>query len=91
MLDISNYYEQLVIDRLWKIKADSVEPLSHEFIEDVACLALNQLPPCYLRNPVDKAANTTERQSQAMLEIVDAAIKQALQQVRHHPHDARET
>lgn len=90
MLDISNYYEQLVIDRLWKIKEDSAEPLSHAFIEDVACLTLNKLPPCYLRNPVDKAANMTEQQYQTMMETVDTAINQSIEQVRHHPHDVRD-
>ncbi|MDD1623091.1 MAG: late competence development ComFB family protein [Methylococcaceae bacterium] len=90
MLDISNYYEQLVTDHLWKMTEESAEPLSQGFIEDVACLALNKLPTCYVRNPVDKGANLTEGSYQEMNEAVSKAIAEAVEQVRRRPHDARE-
>ena len=90
MLSISNYYEQLVIDRLWKISENSAEPLSQAFLEDVACLALNKLPTCYVRHLVDKGADLTERRYQEMMDVVDAAIDQAIKQVHSHPHDIRE-
>jgi hypothetical protein len=90
MLDISNYYEQLLTDHLWKMTEESVEPLSQAFIEDVACLALNKLPPCYVRNPIDKSANLTELNCLEMSEAVKKAISEAVEQVRRRPHDARE-
>lgn len=93
MLNISNYYEQLVTDQLWKITEENQpgdEPVSQGFIEDVACLALNKLPPCYVRNLVDKASNLTEYHSQEMRDVVGKAILEAIEQVRLRPHDARD-
>ena len=93
MLDISNYYEQLVTDHLWKITEEAREKeelVTQGFIEDVACLALNKLPPCYVRNPVDKGANLTEQHYQEMSEAVGKAIHDAITQVRLRPHDVRE-
>ncbi len=95
MLNISNYYEHLVTDQLWKmtednkITKDNADPLTQTFIEDVACLALNKLPPCYVRNVVDKGAHITDLQFQEMSTAVAKAIDEAIEQVRRRPHDAR--
>lgn len=88
MLDINNYYEQLVSDQLWKIVEDD-QQLSQGFLEDVACLALNSLPACYVRHTVDKGANLTEFDLQAMQDAVSKAIAAAIEQVRLRPHDDR--
>jgi len=94
MLDISNYYEQLVIDHLWKLTQDhqseDKEPLTQAFIEDVACLALNKLPVCYVRNLVDKGANLTELNYEEMSALVSEAIASAVNQVKLRPHDTRD-
>ncbi len=91
MLDISNYYEHLVTDQLWKMIEDNAEPLTQTFIEDVACLALNKLPPSYVRSRVDKAASLTVKDSQEMSEAVAKAIAESIELVRQRPHDARES
>lgn len=91
MLNISNYYEQLVIDHLWKItETNPDDSMSQTFLEDVACLALNHLPTCYVRNTIDKGINLNEGQYQEMVEAVEAAIRLAVQKVRRHPHDGRD-
>jgi len=91
MLNISNYYEQLVIDHLWKItETHPDDSMSQTFLEDVACLALNHLPTCYVRNTIDKGINLNESQYQEMLEAVEAAIQVAVKQVRNRPHDDRD-
>jgi hypothetical protein len=90
MLNVTNYYEQLVIDQLWEMTENAGESISQTFIEDVACLALNSLPPCYIRNRIDKGANLSESQYQEMKQTVAAAIKKAEQQVRRRPHDERD-
>ena len=90
MLDVSNYYEQLVIDQLWKIAESEEEPLSRTFLEDVACLALNSLPPCYVRHMVDKSASMSEHDHEHMRTAVEKAIKRAMVQVRLRPHEGRE-
>lgn len=91
MLNVSNYYEQLVIDHLWKLVENSPEPLSRTFLDDVACLALNKLPPCYVRNTIDKGIHLNERQYLEMHGAVDEAIRLAVEQVSQRPHDDRET
>lgn len=90
MLGVSNYYEQLVIDQLWKLRETAEEPLSQMFLDDVACLALNNLPPCYVRNTIDKGIHLSELKYQEMYEAVDVAIHKAIKQVKHQPHDERQ-
>ena len=90
MLDISNYYEQLVTDQLWKMAEEvTAEPMSQTFLEDVACLALNKLPACYVRNLVDKSAHITESNFQEMNDAVGRAIAEAIDQARNRSHDGR--
>lgn len=90
MLDISNYYEQLVIDRLTLLSQQSDEPLSKTFLEDVACLALNRLPPSYVRHRIDKGARINDADYEAMMSDVAKAIDDAIIQVHKHPHDQRD-
>lgn len=87
MLDIRNYYEQLVIDELWQLKSNSEEELSQSFLEDVACLALNSLPTCYVCSPVDKSSRFTELDHEQIRVDVGNAIRKAMQKVRLRPHD----
>lgn len=91
MFDITNYYEQLVTDRLWQLKEEAAEPLTQSFLDDVACLALNSLPPCYVRNTIDKSAAITEKDYQDMRNTTNVAIEKAILKVRRHPHDDRNT
>ena len=93
MLDICNYYERLVIDQLWKITLDPKEikdHISQSFIDDVACLALNKLPSCYVCSSVDKGSYLTESKYEEMQLQVKNAIAEAIAQVLHSPHDARD-
>jgi len=89
MLNVINYYEQLVADRLWKLTEGSDEVFSKSFLEDVACLTLNQLPPCYVRNSVDKGIHIGDSQREAMIYAVDKAFEFAIQQVKNRPHEDR--
>ncbi|MCK9607690.1 MAG: late competence development ComFB family protein [Methylomonas sp.] len=90
MFDISNYYEQLVTDQLWQLKKQSEETLSQSFLIDVACVALNSLPACYVRNIVDKGAGMTETEHQDMRDAAISAIDHAILVVNRNPHDSRE-
>jgi hypothetical protein len=89
MFDIANYYEQLVTDHLWQLKQNVTEPLTQSFLDDVACLALNSLPPCYVRNTIDKSVAITEKDFHDMRNATSIAIEKAILQVRLHPHDDR--
>jgi len=90
MLHISNYYEQLITDHLWKLGEQAAEPFSLIFKEDVACLALNHLPPCYVRNAIDKGIHISDQQYQEMVAAVEAAVEQAIRQVLCRPHEQRD-
>ena len=50
---IHNYYERLVVEKLMALYAAGDMP--GEMIADVACVALNRLPPRYVRHDVDLA------------------------------------
>lgn len=90
MLDIRNYYEQLVTEQIWQLKNQQSDQNSQIFWEDVACLALNSLEPCYVRNLVDKSSNMTELEYQQMHNKVAAAIKTAMEQANQRSHDGRD-
>jgi hypothetical protein len=90
MLNIINYYEQLLTDQLWRIAAEATPPLSQSALEDLACLSLNKLPACYVRSPIDKGANLSELEYQDMCVAVSKAIAESMYQVRNCPHDNRE-
>ena len=51
--NIHNYYEKMVTETLAeKYQNESDDP---EFLADVACVALNHLPPRYFRHEIDMA------------------------------------
>lgn len=89
MFDITNYYEQLVTDHLWRLKEEATEPLTQSFLDDVACLALNSLPPCYVRSAIDKSAAITEKDYEEMFDQTRKAIEKAIVKVKRNPHDER--
>ena len=89
MLEIYNYYERLVDDHLWKMAQDPDRMLSQVDLEDIACIVLNRLPPCYVRNLIDKAAHLSEKQYQEMHKQVSDAIEIALEQVLNRRSETR--
>lgn len=90
MKNISNFYERLVFDRLWTLTRNSEETMSNAFFEDVACLALNRLPPCYVRSIIDKSTYLTDADRREMENAVDDAVNQAIAKVRSNPRHDRE-
>ena len=71
-----NYYEILVMDYLNGLEIS----LSHDsdFLTDVYCLALNQLPSFYVRYGVDMFHFITDEKRQEMEENVIKAISHAI-------------
>ena len=49
---LHNYYEQLVTESIME-KFGHMAKSSPELLEDIACVALNQLPARYIRHNVD--------------------------------------
>jgi competence protein ComFB len=80
---ISNYYEQLVLqdiqDTLGTVTIDDPE-----FLEDVACLALNQLPARYVRRSSDDTDFLSSKEREQIAESVHRAVQAAARQVARH-------
>ena len=69
-----NYYESLVIEHISNTIARDGD-YSDDHLEDVACLALNQLPARYVRHDVDMAFFLSTREREKMQqEIIEAVL-----------------
>ena len=49
--DIHNYYEKLVLDHFRELKIEDTHDI--DFVADLTCIVLNQLPTRYIRHEVD--------------------------------------
>lgn len=84
---IHNYYEQLVLEQLLKLTDTELHSESDDFLSDIACVALNQLPARYVRHNVDTAFYMTQEERQAIDREVDKAVKKAIDYVYKHRDD----
>ena len=75
---ISNYYEQVVSDEIRRQLSSREKEPAMDFKADVACVALNRLPPKYYRYEVDMAfymsPNELHDVKQKVVEVVTEAI-----------------
>ena len=75
--DIHNYYEKLVVDY---INLNNLERNhSPEFLSDLCCIVLNQLPSKYIRHEVDMAFYLPQSERWEMEMNVREAIERALE------------
>lgn len=77
---LHNYYERLVVQEVYD-QSERVQQGDRDFLADVACVALNRLPPRYIRHDVDM---TFFMSPQDMVEIerkVTNAVTDALNYV----------
>ena len=68
---IHNYYERLVVQEVYD-QSPRVQQGDKDFLADVACVALNRLPPRYIRHDVDM---TFFMSPQDMVEIENKVAK----------------
>ncbi len=77
---IHNFYEKLVIteavEQSEKARQDS------EFLADVACVALNHLPPRYIRHDVDMTFFLSPQEQEEIHDKISHAVKDAIEYVR---------
>jgi hypothetical protein len=72
--DIHNYYEHLVLERIEKLGLNKSK--ESDFLADLCCLALNQVPPRYIRYEVDMAFYLPQNERQQMeMNVVNAVDK----------------
>lgn len=75
---VRNYYERLVFEAVMeRANADRQNNYSDELLADVACVALNRLPPRYMRHEVDLVFYLTGAEREAMDLTLDAALDYA--------------
>jgi hypothetical protein len=87
---IHNFYERRVIEAIYQ-QSDRVKNGDKNFLADVACVALNRLPPRYIRYDVDMTFFTSP---QEMIEIetkINGAVEYALKYVTNRNTDLAET
>lgn len=76
---VHNYYEHLVTAQL--MRASDRASKDPEFRADVTCVALNRLPPRYVRHDVDMTFFLSPTEQEEINEKVAKAVKEALEYV----------
>lgn len=78
---IHNYYEQQVVNLVSDL-AGQYPLLNEDHHPDVACVALNRLPPRYIRHQVDLAFHMTERERQDSEQLIRDTVTYAFEFVQ---------
>lgn len=76
---IHNYYEKLVLEEIFNKNERS--HTDGDFMADVACVALNRLPPRYIRYNVDMTFFMSIQELEEIHNKVRSAVSQALDYV----------
>lgn len=82
---IHNYYEPMVVRRIMELLVDDVQSMDEDHLQDIACIALNQLPARYVRHDVDMAFFLTSDERQNMDLAVDEAVRRAIKHIKDYP------
>jgi hypothetical protein len=77
---IHNYYERLVLQEIFAQSA-RVQEGDRDFLADVACVALNRMPPRYIRHDVDMTFFMSPQDIQEISNKVIHAVTDAINYV----------
>jgi len=80
--DIHNYYEKLVVQHFAALKLE--EKYDTDFVADLTCVVLNQLPTRYIRHEVDMAFYLPASERFEMESKVKVAINKAIEFMKIH-------
>lgn len=86
--NVHNYYERLVTESILKTDARSISDA--DFLADVSCVALNHLPPRYIRHDVDMSFFMSPVEREETEDKVQRAVDYALIFVKQHEEDQQE-
>ncbi len=85
---VHNFHERLVAEALNKFLRENKLDFDQNDYEDAACLALNALPPRYIRYDVDMTFFLSENEADELANQAAEAVAQAVERVRQHKrHD----
>lgn len=79
---IENYYERLVVNRIREVFSERGELLDPTYFDDLACVALNYLPPRYVRYSIDLASHMSDEEQASMAQEVADAVTYAIETTR---------
>jgi hypothetical protein len=74
---IHNFYETLVFEEMNRILVG--QEVSGDYLADVACVALNHLPPRYIRHDVDMMFYLSPNEKAEMDDKVKQAVAKAIE------------
>ena len=74
---IHNYYEAMVFENLQAKLGTRFG--SNDYTADIACVALNHLPPRYIRHDVDMVFYLSPNERQEMFDKVEKAVLTAIE------------
>lgn len=77
---LHNYYERLVVQEIYD-QSERVQKGDRDFLADVACVALNRLPPRYIRHDVDMTFFMSPQDMEEIDRKVARAVSDALNYV----------
>ena len=86
---ITNRYEPLVFSEIKSFIEKQNTSYDEDLINDVACLALNQLPCRYIRFNIDAAFYLDDRERSLMENSVKTAVKKAFITVVQNPRKGK--
>lgn len=86
---IHNYYETQVIQHLNDLLNNNILSNDEELLNDIACVALNQLPSRYIRHDVDMAFYLSSYERDEIKEKVSNAVRIAIEYVKSHQDNER--
>ena len=86
--NIHNHYEKLVFDEVLEQQSASGKVFDEGVLEDVVCVALNNLPARYVRYSIDIAFYLTAQERELMAKLVHNAVKDAFELVMKNPHES---
>ncbi|MDH5537873.1 MAG: late competence development ComFB family protein [Rhizobacter sp.] len=78
---IHNHHEKAVLYAV-KTHASAHPQLPEELLADIACVALNRLPPRYIRHDVDFAFFLSDKERAETQDAIDEAVGFAFEFVR---------
>ncbi len=80
---IHNYYETIVVRELIQSFVENIKDIDEDYLQDIACVALNMLPARYVRHDVDMAFFLSSEERFEMDKAVKAAVATAKAHVDH--------
>jgi hypothetical protein len=86
--NVHNYYERLVTESILKTDARAIS--DPDFLADVSCVALNHLPPRYIRHDVDMSFFMSPVEREETENKVQTAVDYAIVFVKQHEEDQQE-